>query len=129
MVPISEYDGEPSSWSVSVTHPQLVQTFPRAYTSYTVSTSQSSDSATLVQRRYRDFVTLRSSLRDLHPGLILPPLPPKITIGNLNDDVVVARQRALERFLRRLVHHHQLCKDRVIGMFLTEQEFTVNTSH
>jgi hypothetical protein len=35
-----------------------------------------------IYRRYSDFVVLRESLCEIFPGLYVPPIPPKKSIGN-----------------------------------------------
>ncbi|CCV00262.1 unnamed protein product [Malassezia sympodialis ATCC 42132] len=79
------------------------------------------------KRRYSDFEALREALVELHPTLILPPLPSKHTLvdyatkqGRAKSDpaLLARRKRMLERFLRRIDTHPVLRIDVVFRRFL-----------
>ena len=50
-----------------------------------------------VQKRYRQFDSLCSSLRRAAPQLPLPPLPPKKFFGNMSPSFVRLRQEHLQQ--------------------------------
>lgn len=79
------------------------------------------------KRRYSEFEALREALVQLHPTLILPPLPSKHSIADYatkqgrakSDPALLAkRKRMLERFLQRLYMHPVLRIDVVFRRFL-----------
>lgn len=79
------------------------------------------------KRRYSDFEALREALVELHPTLILPPLPSKHTLSDYatkqgrakTDPALLAkRKRMLERFLQRIDMHPVLRIDIVFRRFL-----------
>ena len=59
-------------------------------------------------RRYSDFEWLSSELVKQYPGTIVPPLPEKQAVGNLSNEFVESRRRALEKFLVRVAIHPDL---------------------
>lgn len=61
-----------------------------------------------VVRRYSDFTWLSTELSNYCPGVILPALPEKQTIGRFTPEFVESRRRALERFLIRIAAHKEL---------------------
>jgi len=61
-----------------------------------------------VIRRYSDFLWLSEDLTRLHPGIIIPCLPEKQTVGRFSPEFVEARRRSLEKFLLRISEHPTL---------------------
>lgn len=61
-----------------------------------------------VIRRYSDFLWLSEDLTRLHPGIIIPCLPEKQSVGRFIPEFVEARRRSLEKFLQRISEHHTL---------------------
>ena len=123
--PSLEPEPEQASVTIAVTDPKLVRSFPRNYTAYTITTArdnENSQSQNVVTRRYRDFANLQSALKALHPGVIVPPIPPRALFNYLNEEVIRQRQKGLERFLNRVVKHPKLHNDRVLCAFLTIKE-------
>ena len=79
------------------------------------------------KRRYSEFEALRSVLVQLHPTLIIPPIPSKHTLSDYalkqnkaKDDPVIIerRKRMLQRFLNRCDAHPVLRRDSVFTRFL-----------
>ncbi|KAH8921283.1 hypothetical protein BT69DRAFT_1221721 [Atractiella rhizophila] len=79
------------------------------------------------RRRYSEFESLRNALVKLHPVLIIPPLPPKQSLGEyatkpsrVKEDVnvIARRKRMLQVFLNRLARHPILGTDAVFEKFL-----------
>ena len=53
-------------------------------------------------RRYNEFFTLHDALTKRWPGIVLPCVPPKKTMGNKDLVFLQERRFYLERFLRKL---------------------------
>lgn len=53
-------------------------------------------------RRYKDFHHLRSFLVARWPGVYIPPIPPKQSVGNKKDKFVENRMYFLDRFLKKI---------------------------
>jgi len=62
-------------------------------------------SRTQVQRRYSDFVWLQERFLSKYTAVILPPLPGKKLVGNLDSEFVETRRQALEFYLNRIGEH------------------------
>jgi hypothetical protein len=62
----------------------------------------------VVERRYSDFVWFSERLAIFYPGIIIPPLPPKNSLGRFGDRFVEARRVALEKFINKVVKHKRL---------------------
>ncbi|WFC99403.1 hypothetical protein MYAM1_002147 [Malassezia yamatoensis] len=80
-----------------------------------------------VKRRYSEFESLREALVQLHPTLIIPPIPTKHTLADYavkqtkakDDPAIIAhRKRTLQRFLNRCYAHPVLRQDVVLLHFL-----------
>ena len=65
-----------------------------------------------VLRRYSDFEWLYSILAHDHPGIIIPALPEKQTVGRFSPEFVEQRRRALERFMAKVTGHQVLSESR-----------------
>ena len=61
-----------------------------------------------VIRRYSDFAWLSSEISRQCPGIIVPPLPEKQSVGRFSSDFVESRRRSLEKFLQRVAAHHEI---------------------
>lgn len=79
------------------------------------------------KRRYSEFEALRDALVQLHPTLVIPPIPSKHTLSDYalkqtkakDDPVIIARRkRTLQRFLNRCYAHPVLRRDPVFARFL-----------
>jgi hypothetical protein len=70
-----------------------------------------------VKRRYSEFEWLHERLSNLHPDVVLPPLPPKRTFGRFRDDFIDERKQGLQTFLQFLASHPKLRYDRVFQLF------------
>lgn len=51
-------------------------------------------------RRYNEFFMLRQTISSRWPGLYVPCIPPKKTVGNKEVKFIVERRYFLERFLK-----------------------------
>jgi sorting nexin-1/2 len=75
-----------------------------------------------VWRRYKDFEWLRAQVERSHPTLILPPLPGKQVaryFDHMSETFLEERQRALDKFLRRLTVHPYFSFSTDLKAFLT----------
>lgn len=87
------------------------------------------------KRRYSEFEALRAALAALHPTRIVPPLPPKHTLGDYaakqakakEDATIIARRRRmLGSFLERCAKDPVLGKDEVLKRFCDGRESWVS---
>lgn len=76
-------------------------------------------------RRFSDFEWLLTQLQlnEMYKGLIIPPLPEKKMIGNLDSTFVEKRKEELESFLRVIATHPRLKFDPQLRAFLTRPDF------
>uniref|UniRef100_I3MWR8 Sorting nexin 7 n=1 Tax=Ictidomys tridecemlineatus TaxID=43179 RepID=I3MWR8_ICTTR len=78
-----------------------------------------------VRRRYQDFLWLKGKLEEVHPTLIIPPLPEKFIVKGMvdrfNDDFIETRRKALHKFLNRIADHPTLTFNEDFKIFLTAQ--------
>lgn len=75
-----------------------------------------------VVRRFSDFTWLHGELSKEFPGVIVPPLPDKQTVGRFSDEFIEARRRALEKFLQRVSTHPELSNSPNFIVFLQAAE-------
>jgi sorting nexin-1/2 len=75
-----------------------------------------------VVRRYSDFSWLLQELTREFPGVIVPPLPEKLTVGRFGEDFVESRKRGLEKFLQRVAAHIELSNSQSFIVFLQSSE-------
>lgn len=79
-----------------------------------------------VVRRYSDFTWLSQELSKEYPGVIVPPLPEKLTVGRFGEDFIESRRRALEKFLQRVASHPELSNSQFFIVFLQAAESGLN---
>lgn len=72
-----------------------------------------------VQRRFSDFEWLHERLRLVFHGTILPPLPPKRWVNNVDADFVRERMEWLARYMARLSQHPRLLSSFELQVMLT----------
>ncbi|RVE59155.1 hypothetical protein OJAV_G00201470 [Oryzias javanicus] len=114
---------------ISVEDPESHITAIETYIMYRVVTkttrSDFDSSEFEVRRRYQDFLWLRSKLEEIHPTLIVHPLPEKFVMKGMverfNDDFIETRRKALQRFLSRISEHPVLSHSQHFKVFLTAQ--------
>ena len=73
-------------------------------------------------RRFSDFAWLSQELAREFPGMIVPPIPEKLTVGRFGEDFVESRRRALEKFLQRVASHQELSNSQYFIVFLQSTE-------
>ncbi|KAJ3024346.1 Vacuolar protein sorting-associated protein 5 [Thoreauomyces humboldtii] len=98
-----------------------------AYVVYRVKTQTDSPAFrspdVAVNRRFNDFLWLFDKLVAQHPGIIVPPVPEKQTLGRFQEDFVESRRVGLESFLRKVVTHPSLQGDDDLRAFLESETF------
>ncbi|KAI9032265.1 Vps5 C terminal like-domain-containing protein, partial [Hyaloraphidium curvatum] len=103
-----------------------------AHTSYRIRTKTTSpkfrNPEVSVNRRYRDFLWLFNQLSIGHPGVIIPPLPEKQTMGRFQEEFVESRRVGLERFLQKITSHPMLFDDADVKVFLESETFSADSS-
>ena len=58
-----------------------------------------------IRKRYSDFLKLRVVLIQRWPGFYMPSLPPKKTIGNMDNEFVAIRMEHLDNFIKMLAQY------------------------
>lgn len=71
----------------------------KKYVVYTLSGSVINEQ---VVRRFSDFYTLRKKLCERWPGVYVPNIPPKKTLGSTDDDTIETRMRLLNSFCYKI---------------------------
>ncbi|KAG8459677.1 hypothetical protein KFE25_003129 [Diacronema lutheri] len=69
------------------------------------------------RRRFSEFLKLRGELLDACPGVIVPPLPEKQTVGRFDPEFVEKRRRALSSFLCSCAVHPILATTPQVSSF------------
>lgn len=107
------------------------------YVSYAVTTQTTREEFDKpeykVRRRYQDFLWLRQKLEEGYPTHIIPPLPEKFSFTkNLTDkydaDFLKTRQKALDKFMTRVVDHPVLSFNENVKTFLTAKAWEMTTA-
>ena len=80
-----------------------------------------------VRRRYSDFYSLRQTLVDLHPTLVVPPIPEKHSVADYaakptkakeDEAIIDHRKRMLSSFLNRCRRSSEIREDGIFWRFL-----------
>jgi len=106
------------------------------YVSYTVTTKTTRGEFQQpeyhVQRRYMDFIWLRSKLEETCLTHIIPPLPEKFTFTKhferFDPDFLKTRQKALDKFLNRIADHPVMSFNEHLHKFLTAQAWEMTAA-
>jgi sorting nexin-1/2 len=85
------------------------------FTSYTLQGSKLPEP---LSRRYRDFDALRKKLTDRWPGVYIPNIPHKKTVGNKDKEIVDMRVEMINRFLKKLSKIDYLYNSDEMELFL-----------
>jgi len=115
-VPNQQYDQskEPqASDSISIEPNQNEEEAPQLFvsdpvfnkegvTGYTSYTLQGSKIPEPLSRRYRDFDALRKKFLERWPGVFIPNIPHKKTVGNKDKEIIGMRVEMINRFLKKL---------------------------
>lgn len=89
----------------------------QAYVSYSLKGSKLQNP---IIRRYRDFDALRRKMVERWPGVFIPKLPHKKTIGNKQKEVVEIRVEMINRFLKKLCKIDYLYGSDELELFLQD---------
>lgn len=112
---------------VGVTDPVKVSDALKSHIAYKIHTQSDApmfrEHDMVVRRRYRDFDWLIQELVARHPGIIVPPIPEKQSMGRFEDEFVEARRSGLESCLTRISKHPVLWCDDVFRLFLEADDF------
>ena len=98
-----------------VCDPVLIKDGVTPYTSYTLKGKGLPES---LNRRYRDFDALRKKLVERWPGVFIPNIPHKKTIGSTDKGTVELRIEQINRFLKKLSNIHYLFNSDEMELFL-----------
>ncbi|KAJ1958132.1 Vacuolar protein sorting-associated protein vps5 [Dipsacomyces acuminosporus] len=114
-------------FSIQVMDPVKVSDSLKSYIAYKVKTQSDApmfrESEMVVRRRYRDFDWLIQELVARHPGIIVPAIPEKQSMGRFEDEFVESRRAGLESCLTRISEHPVLWSDDVFRLFLEADDF------
>ena len=80
------------------------------------------------QRRFNEFFVLHETLSKRWPGITLPPVPPKKTMGNKDMVFLQERRFYLERFLRKLSRYDFIINSQEFQIFARPQGLDVEKS-
>lgn len=69
------------------------------------------------QRRYNEFYLLRGIIEQRWPGVPIPQLPPKKSIGNKDIKFINERRFYLERFLKKISAFDFIINSKEFGIF------------
>jgi len=123
---------KPYTFSIKISDPERIGDGMTSYVVYKIMAKTNKDTFSSpemsVNRRFTDFFNLQRMLSFNHPGVIVPPCPPKDAVANTFvkfksagtelTPFVETRQYGLQRFLRRLVAHPALVDDPLFHQFL-----------
>lgn len=112
--PIIEYD--PNA-KIAVMDPSKHSGTISNHTEYTMK-GKDDQGEINVNRRYKEFYTLRSLLTRNWPGFFIPAIPPKVKIGKNDDEIVQERCYLFNRFMRDISEIPYLWESEEIKMFL-----------
>jgi hypothetical protein len=87
----------------------------KEFTSYTLQGSKIPEP---VSRRYRDFDALRRKFLERWPGVFIPNIPHKKTVGSTDKEIVDLRIELINRFLKKLSHIDYLFNSDEMELFL-----------
>ncbi|MCQ2820933.1 MAG: hypothetical protein MJ252_27055 [archaeon] len=100
---------------IYVSDPVLNKDGITSYTSYTLQGTRVPES---LIRRYRDFDSLRSKLQERWPGIFIPNIPHKKTVGAKDKEVVDMRIEMINRFLNKISNIGYLFNSEEMDTFL-----------
>ena len=80
-----------------VSDPNLVKDGMTQFTSYKLQGAKIPEP---INRRYRDFDALRKKFVERWPGVYIPNIPHKKTMGNKDKEIVDLRIEMINRFLK-----------------------------
>jgi sorting nexin-1/2 len=82
-----------------------------------------------VTKRYSDFLKLRIVLIQRWPGFYMPSLPPKKTLGNMDNEFVAIRMEHLNNFIQMLAQYKFLLDSFEFKTFLKYTSTELDTQY
>ena len=107
-----------------VTEPKTSKDGVTSFTSYTVKGKKVPEP---VVRRYREFDCLRSKLVERWPGIFIPELPHKKTVGKNDKEVVDLTVEQINRFCAKLANLPHIFNSTETQMFLQNTSDVLKT--
>ncbi len=98
-----------------VSDPKTIKDGVTQYTSYTMQGSKIPEP---LARRYRDFDALRRKFVDRWPGVFIPNIPHKKTVGHTDKEIVELRIEMINRFLKKISNIDYLFNSDEMELFL-----------
>ena len=98
-----------------VSDPKTIKDGVTQYTSYTLQGSKIPEP---LARRYRDFDALRKKFVDRWPGVFIPNIPHKKTVGHTDKEIVELRIEMINRFLKKISNIDYLFNSDEMELFL-----------
>ena len=98
-----------------VSDPKTIKDGVTQYTSYTMQGSKIPEP---LARRYRDFDALRKKFVDRWPGVFIPNIPHKKTVGHTDKEIVELRIEMINRFLKKISNIDYLFNSDEMELFL-----------
>jgi sorting nexin-1/2 len=86
----------------------------KSYVNYTIILKGTNET---IFRRYSDFFALRKKLTERWPGVFIPNIPPKKTMGNLEEKVIEARKKLLNTFCIKLSKFPHIFASKEMNLF------------
>ncbi len=118
------------NFNIKVGDPQRIGDPMTAHIVYTVRTNTDCTNFRSQQfsslRRYRDFRWLHAALVQNNPGIIVPPVPEKVSIGRFAAELVEARRIGLETCINKIANHPLLQQDDDFRLFLESENFAAD---
>lgn len=84
------------------------------------------DEQFIIMRRFKEFYLLRKRLQERWPGFYVPPIPPKKTVGKMENSVVSERMTLLNRFLTELADRHYFWESEEMRIFIKPETNLIN---
>ncbi|PWZ03599.1 Vps5-domain-containing protein [Testicularia cyperi] len=117
-------------FNIKVGDPQKIGDPMTAHIVYTVRTNTNSPTFRApnfsVLRRYKDFRWLHAALVENNPGIIVPPVPEKVSIGRFAAELIEARRIGLETCINKIANHALLQQDDDFRLFLESDNFAAD---
>ena len=98
-----------------VSDPVYIKEGVKGFTNYTLQGSKLPET---LSRRYRDFDALRKKLMERWPGIYVPNIPHKKSVGTKDKESVVMRMEMINRFLKKLCKIDYLYNSEEMVLFL-----------
>ena len=108
-------ENEEQSQQLFVSDPVFNKEGINGFTSYTLQGQKLPEP---LSRRYRDFDALRRKLVERWPGVFIPNIPHKKTVGNKDKEIIGMRIEMINRFLKKLSNIDYLFNSDEMELFL-----------